>query len=170
MAYTKILPADPQPDPEVPEGVSGAALPVLLDTGEWIAPDEVGVLLDTGERVAVSCVVTARDYGAQSVTLLTSARLLTADGGTAIDLAQNPAHVHTEWRHTASLSQMDRAGGLDALRRDCILAVLGEPPLAMADGAPVLLLPAEMLLQISIRSAIAAADVIGQSINNPDPL
>lgn len=169
MPYTKILPADPQPEIEGANSPS-AALPVMLTSGEWIAPDEIGVVLDTGEHVAVSCVVLARDYGAQSVTLLTSARLLTEDGGTVTDQGQDPAHIHTQWRHTASLPQIDRAGGLDALRRDCLLAVLGEPPQAIVDDVPVLLLPPELLQQVSIRSAIAAAQVIGLSLNNPDPL
>ena len=105
MPYTKILPADPQPEIEGANSPS-AALPVMLTSGEWIAPDE---MLDTGEHVAVSCVVLARDYGAQSVTLLTSARLLTEDGGTVTDQGQDPAHIHTQWRHTASLPQIDRA-------------------------------------------------------------
>lgn len=164
MPFTKILPADPQPD--VPE----AAYAVLLASGEWIAPDEIGVELDSGERLAASCVVTSRDYGAQSLTLLTSARVLTADGGTAADQGRDPAHVATQWSHTATLAQIERAGGLDALRRDCLRAVLGEPPLAIVDGAAVLLLPDVLLAQISIRSAIQAAAVIGAAIDNPDPL
>lgn len=164
MPYTKIAPADPQPD--VPE----AAFAVLLVTGEWIAPDEVGVELDTGEHIAVSCVATSRDYGAQSVTLRTTARVMTTDGGTAMDQGRDRAHVTTQFHHTATMSQIDRAGGIDALRRDCMRYALGEPPLAIVDDMPVLPLSAEMLAQISIRSAMQAASLLGTAIDNPDPL
>lgn len=156
MPFTKLLPADPQPD--TPE----AAYAVQLVTGEWIAPDEVAVQLDTGERIALACVASGRDFASQTVHLTTSARLMDAEGGTAVDSGQNPAHIATAWVHGVTMQAIDAAGGLDVIRTECLRAALGELP-AMVGDQPLLPVSDAVRDAASIRRAIAAAEALASA-------
>lgn len=153
MPFTKLLPVDPQP--ETPE----AGHATLLQTGEWIASDEVAVELDTGERVALACVASGRDFASQTVHLTTTARLLDAQGGTAVDGGQTPAHIATSWVHGVTMQAIDAAGGLDTIRTECLRLALGEPP-AVADGLPLIPVSDAIRDAVSIRRAIAAAEAL----------
>jgi len=166
MPYVTIPLADPQPDPDIENGYGSS---VLLSTGEWIAADEIAVQLDTGERVAVACIAADRDFASQALYLTTTARLLDAEGGTAFDNGRNPAHIATSWTHGANTGQMQLAGGLDALRTECLRLILGETPRTIGtgdDSFPLLPLPNDVLQTISIRRAIAASALLATSIDS----
>ncbi len=162
MPYSKLFPADPQPVPE--DSANAVLLPngewwlpaVLLETGEWIAPDEVAVELDTGERIALACIAASRDFARQTVYLTTTARVMDAEGGTALDRGQDPAHIATTWIHGVTISAISAAGGLDAIRTECLRIALGEPP-TLVDGFPLVPVSDAVREAASIRRAIAAA-------------
>lgn len=163
MPYTKIPISSPQPEPSEENGFGRS---VLLITGAWIAADEIAVELDTGEHVAVACIAADRDFASQTLYLTTTARVLDAEGGTAYDNGQNPAHIATAWIHGANTGQIQAAGGLDALRTELLRLALGETPRTIGggdDSLPLLPLPNDVLQTISIRRAIAASALLASS-------
>jgi hypothetical protein len=153
MPYTTIPVADPQPDDRESPYVE------QLVTGEWISNDEVAVELDAGERVAVSCVAANRDSASHSVQLTTTARRLDREHGTALDDSQNKSHVVTSWIHGVTVRAIESAGGLAAIRAECLRIALGEAP-TMIDGEPLIPISQEVRDAASIRRAIASAAVL----------
>ena len=91
---------------------------------EGLRDGEVCVMLDTGALVAISCFV-KRQINTHNPVYCATARALDNTGEPLRD-----AHgyvVETSIRHSACDEEVEAVGD-DALRRECMLLVLGEPP------------------------------------------
>lgn len=155
MPYTKIKPAAEQPPFEE------AGLSVLLETGQLIGPDETAVLLDTGQTVALSCPAD-RESHSQGLTFRASARVLTPSGGTVVD--NSGGHVATLYRYSAH-PVLIASLGIDVIRRELVLAMLGEPLTRDEHGELLLMIDPVVAINISIRSALAMAAVAENAEN-----
>jgi len=111
------------------------------------ADGEQVVELDTGALVATSC---TRERVATGVAFRAKARAIGPDGAEVQD-AMGRAVV-TELSHVAPVAVVE-AETADAIARDCLLAVLGEP--VTRPWADVL------LSSVSIRVSLAAAPISG---------
>lgn len=160
MSYTKL---NPQPVQRAADA-QGISAPGLY-------PNEVAVKLDdTGALVAVFVEVTWQGTNA-GAEFYASARAINADGSTM--LCPAGSEVVTEARHLAdplSVQQFTAA----SLSKECVLAVLGEPPTLVdetgpdANGNPVTI-QAPMIAwgdiaraQFSIRHALAMVADAGE--------
>ncbi len=103
---------------------------------------EQAVELDDGTLVAVQC---ARAVDASRIQFSASARVIDA-AGTPVKDSSGTALARTL---THSDTNATRA---DAVARDCLLAVLGEPPQTVQWGT-------QYLLDVSIRQALALATI-----------
>ena len=113
-----------------------------------VQPGELAVELDSGELVAVKCERKRVDAG---VSYHSRARAIGPDGLPALDALGRP--IVTEFKHTVGVDKVAELGD-DAITREMLLVVLGEP---------VSLFPwAEVILTgVSIRVSLAAAQVAG---------
>lgn len=151
MAFTKI---DPQPEPRAAELADGAAGPGLYE-------GEVALELDDGRRVAAG-VETSWLPNNGGVGFYAWARWIEDDGASRITPQGRPAEI--DFRYTADAGLIAAAGGVDAIARELLLAVLGEEGgtrEAPAEGGgtaavPVLDLGEAVRRNISVRAAIAA--------------
>lgn len=110
---------------------------------------EIAVELDTGDIVAVACIRKRVDAG---VCYHATARAIEADG--TARLYPNGAPLETAMKHSVSVERVETLTD-DAIARECLLAVLGEPPQGLFGWSDV------NLSAWSIRVSIAAASVSG---------
>jgi hypothetical protein len=85
---------------------------------------ETAVLLDSGDLVAVSCFV-KRQVNTNNPVYCATARAINPDGSPWCDA--HGYEIKTSIRHSACDAEVEAVGD-DALRRECMLLVLGEPP------------------------------------------
>lgn len=112
-------------------------------------PGETVVELDTGALVAASC---SRKRVAAGVAYHAMARAIDADGQPITLPDGRP--VATELKHSVSASRMEELGD-DAIARECLLAVLGEPVTGLFAWPDV------VLSSVSLRISLQAATVAG---------
>ncbi len=151
MPYTKINLAAEQPPASRIAGMFS-----VLETGEWISADETAVRLDTGQAVALSCPAD-REAHSQGLTFRPSARVLNSGGGTVVD--NSGSHIATQFRysaHPAVIAQL----GVEVIRRELLLAMLGEPCTRDEDGEPLIHIDPVVAINVSIRSALSMAAVV----------
>jgi hypothetical protein len=118
-----------------------------------LEPGETAVTLDSGDIVATSISVEALET-AGDVFITASARAINADGTARLLPSGRP--ITATFGHTAKPQETTDAGGLTAVQRCCLMAVLGE------DTAPLWTDPIHSALRTSssVRVALtAAADV-----------
>lgn len=122
--------------------------------GFALADHEIVVRLDSGELVAVRCEGHVEPHTGNPV-VAASARLVNEGGNAVLDANGQP--IATAFRHTSNPHEVNALGGIDALRRLVMMAVLGEPT------APLLADPihATVLDHASIRTNIASAGHAG---------
>jgi hypothetical protein len=127
---------------------------------EGLRDGEVCVMLDTGALVAVSCFV-KRQINTHNPVYCATARALDNTGEPLRD-----AHgyvVETSIRHSACDQEVQETGD-EALRRECMLLVLGEPATMKQGGAetepteiPLVMWDDGIRVNCGIRRAIAVA-------------
>lgn len=110
---------------------------------------ETVVELDTGALVAASC---TRKRVASGVAYHAMARAIDADGQPVTLPDGRP--VATELKHSVSAARMEELGD-DAIARECLLAVLGEPVTGLFAWPDV------VLSEVSVRISLQAAGVAG---------
>ena len=122
-----------------------------------VADGELAVELDTGALVAVRCDRKRVDAG---VCYHAQARAIDAEGTQLADGSARP--IVTEFKHSVPVDLVDTLGD-DAITRECLLAVLGEPmtPRSDSSGLTMFAWPDAVLSGVSIRVSIAAAAVSG---------
>lgn len=122
-----------------------------------VAAGELAVELDTGTLAAVRCDRKRVDAG---VCYFAQARAVDATGADLQDSAGRP--VVTQFKHVVPVEQVDAIGD-DAITRECLLAVMGEPLTPRNDGSGLALFPwpDAVLTGVSLRVSIAAAAVSG---------
>jgi hypothetical protein len=150
MSYTLLSPQPAQRDSSLADD----------EIGPGLYPDEAAVELDDGSLVAVSAVAKWQENGA-GVILTGCARHIDADGTT--HLCPYGAHVETSFSHTAGAGQVAQVG-VDAIAKEMMLAMLGEPLTGLVQWSP------ELLTNVSIRAAIAAVASTGPTAINPASL
>lgn len=116
---------------------------LTADDGETV------VQLDTGALAAVSCTRKRVDAG---VAYHAVARAITEDGQ-PVTLPDGRA-VRTELKHSVTAARMEELGD-DAIARECLLAVLGEPVTGLFPWPDV------VLSSVSLRISLQAATVTG---------
>lgn len=109
--------------------------------------EEQVVQLDTGELVATSC---RCERVAMGLSFHALARAIDETGEAVPDAVGRP--VRTEFKHVVPVSLVEQESA-NAIARDCLLAVLGEP--VTRPWADVL------LAGVSIRVSLAAAPMTG---------
>lgn len=109
---------------------------------------ETAFELDTGDLVAVSC---SRKRVDQGMSYSAIARAINVDGTARLYPDGRP--LQTEMKHAVSAERMEALTDA-AITRDCLLAVLGEPPEIMS-------WPEVFLTSWNIRVSIAAAPFCG---------
>lgn len=114
-----------------------------------VAAGEIAVELDTGDIVAVACIRKRVDAG---VCYHATARAIEADG--TARLYPNGAPLEIAMKHGVSVERVETLTD-DAIARECLLAVLGEPLQGLFAWSDV------NLSAWSIRVSIAAAAVSG---------
>lgn len=125
-----------------------------------VAPNEVQVTLDTGQTVAVSYTATATAGNGKSV-IATARQIDPKTGETINDAMGHPTQSSSS--HTWSSFDLQTFGG-DACVKDCMLVVLGEPPVCKhANGAVAISQDANVLAAWSLRVTIANAASITQT-------
>lgn len=112
-------------------------------------PGETVVELDTGALVAASC---TRKRVAAGVAYHAKAHAIDADGHQVTLPDGRP--VVTELKHSVSAARMEELGD-DAIARECLLAVLGEPVTGLFAWPDV------VLTGVSLRISLQAATVAG---------
>lgn len=112
-------------------------------------PDETVVQLDTGALVAASCTRKRVDAG---VAYHAIARAIDTAGLPILLPDGRP--VLTELKHSVTAARMEELGD-DAIARECLLAVLGEPVTGLFPWPDV------VLTGVSIRISLQAAAVAG---------
>ena len=114
-----------------------------------VAAGEIAVEMDTGDYVAVSCTRKRVDQG---ICYHATARAIESDG--TARLFPNGAPIETAMKHGVSVERMETLTD-DAIAKECLLAVMGEPLQGLFAWSDV------NLSAWSIRISIAAADVSG---------
>jgi hypothetical protein len=114
-------------------------------------PGETVVQLDTGDLVAVSC---TRKRVPAGVAYHAKARAIDENGQPITTADGRP--VVTELKHSVTAARVDELGD-EAITRECLLAVLGEPVTGLFAWADILLSDA------SIRISLQAAQVSGHA-------
>ena len=112
--------------------------------------NEIVVTLDSGQNIAVRCECSVEPNSGNPV-CKAFARVVDATGANALDSMGEP--MLASFGHTSSAAELDELGGMPALQKIAIMAVLGE------STAPLFQDPihATELLNWSIRTNIAAA-------------
>lgn len=110
---------------------------------------ETVVELDTGDLVAVSCSSKRVDSG---MVYFPQARALDADGLARVDADGRP--IQTGFKHSVPIERVE-ALTHDAITRECLLLVLGEPLQGL------FLWTDNMITGQSIRISIAASPLVG---------
>lgn len=114
-------------------------------------------LLDSDDLVAVQC-TTSRNPDSNMSLFIPAARWIDEQGATQVDGGgRNVATVKTLSMSPADVNRL----GADAVVKECLLLVLGEPLTAdpSVEGATLLRWSDDVVAQCSIRNAIAAARV-----------
>ena len=157
MSYTKVSPQPPLRDPNS----TSISAPGLY-------PCEVAVQLDTGDYVAVYVERTWQENNA-GLTFYTSARLTNADGSTKLCVAGK--EIVIEFRHNSAQAEIT-AYGADALAKEHVLAILGEPLTQVpvpggtaGETMPMIPWGPDFLANVSIRHAITATNCAGDVEN-----
>jgi hypothetical protein len=151
--------ADPQPGPRA-DSLDTEAL------GPGLYPSEVALALSGGALVAAG-LETAWLPNNGGVSFTAWARWIEADGSSRTTAQGERAEI--EFRYTADAATIAAMGGVEAIGRELLLAVLGEDGgtrAAPADGGgaievPVLDLGEGVRRTIRIRAAIAAIESTG---------
>jgi hypothetical protein len=117
-------------------------------------PGETAVMLDSGEIIAVSATVTPQANNAPSF-VSAVARQVNADGSAMMDAAGQP--ITTEFKATPSTEVANDPITFAAAKKDCLMAVLGEP-LTGPLSDPI---HANAIANCSIRNRIAALAIAG---------
>lgn len=127
-----------------------------------LLPGETAVTLDSGDTIATSCAIEARDGGDVFVTA--TARAIETDG-TARQLPSG-REISSTIGHLAKPQETTDLGGLSAVQRCCLMAVLGE------DTSPLWTDPihAGLLTSSSIRVALTAASDVQNASSAADLL
>lgn len=112
-------------------------------------PDETVVQLDTGALVAASCTRKRVDAG---VAYHATARAIDAAGQPILLPDGRP--VATAFKHSVSAARMEELGD-DAIARECLMVVLGEPVTGLFAWPDV------VLTGVSLRISLQAATVSG---------
>lgn len=145
MAYTII---DPQPSLRAAELAFDDIGPGLYDDGEVL------IMIDTN-YAAVSVDTSWLTNGA-GVAFTATARWCDDTGQT--QLCPNGCHVETLFSYTADPATVN-THGVTALAKDMLLLVLGEDTILLNDESlPVINVPTEVKLNISIRNAISTVE------------
>ena len=115
-----------------------------------LLPHEIVVTLDTSEHIAV-CASCGVEPNTGNPTVAASARVVNADGSAYLDGAGKTVQVG--FSHTSHPAELVEAGGMPALQRIAMMAVLGE------STAPLYTDPihAQSLSDWSIRTNLASA-------------
>jgi hypothetical protein len=119
-----------------------------------LQPTETAVTLDTGDDVAVAAVCSVASNSGCPV-IAATARVINADGTDKLDAQGKP--ILSAFQHTSCQEEVTATGGMPALQKCVLMAVLGEPtaPLWTDPSA------ATMLSNASIRTALASASHAG---------
>jgi hypothetical protein len=115
-----------------------------LKDHEWV------VTLDTGQNVAVCCEMSVEPNSGNPV-VSACARVVNVDGTTAVDGIGKT--MESTFPHTSTVQEVGEVGGVTALQKIALMAVLGE------STAPLFTDPIHSteLLNWSIRTNIASA-------------
>jgi hypothetical protein len=116
-----------------------------------VGTGEIAVELDTGDLVAVGCNRKRVDYG---VCYHATARAINVDG--TARTYPTGALLQTAMKHSVSVDRVDTLTD-DAIARECMFAVLGEPLAGLFAWSDV------NLSAWSIRVSISAAQVSGDA-------
>lgn len=118
-------------------------------------PGETAVTLDTGAIIAVQATSTVSDTSGSPV-IAANARAIKDDGSP--ETLPDGSPIASAFQHTSCADEITAAGGIAAVQKCCLLAVLGEPtaPLWQDPSA------ATMLANASIRTYLASAAHAGQ--------
>lgn len=112
-------------------------------------PDgDIAVELGSGSLISVRCDRKRVDAG---VCYHATARAIDAAGLPVCDAQGRP--IATEFKHSVPMQRVDELGD-DAIARECLLAVMGEP-------VTLFNWPASVLSAVSIRISMAAAPITG---------
>ncbi|PXV60649.1 hypothetical protein SAMN04487785_102377 [Dyella jiangningensis] len=119
-----------------------------------LQPNEFVVnLTDTGQNVAVSVVVWTEDTSANA-SLRATARVVQSDGSNQVDA--NGDAIVSAFAHTTNVVELAQAGGMPALQKQMLLAVLGEATTLWSDP-----IHTTDMQNASIRASIATAGHAG---------
>jgi hypothetical protein len=119
-------------------------------SGFALSEHETVVKLDTGDLVAVTVEGFVEPHSGNPVVGI-SARVVNEAGNAVLDANGQP--IRSAFRHASNHHEVEAVGGIDALRRILVMAVLGE------DTAPLFKDPihATVLEHYSIRTNLASA-------------
>lgn len=119
-------------------------------TGFALSEHETVVKLDTGELIAVAVEGFVEPHSGNPVVAAT-ARVVNEGGNAVLDANGQP--IRSAFRHTSNPHEVEAVGGIDALRRILLMAVLGE------NTAPLWVDPihSTVLEHASIRTNLASA-------------
>ena len=133
------------------------SIPEQTPFAAGITAHEMIAQLDSGEYVAVH--VDGSVTFAGNPAIIASARVVDADGFDALDAQGVP--IRSSFSHSSNHTEVAMLGGIDALRKLVVLAVLGE------STAPLWADPihATVLEHASIRTNIASAAHAGPVAN-----
>lgn len=115
-----------------------------------LQPNETAVTLDTGDMVAAHG-VTGVEPNTGNPAITSSARVINSDGTDRLDATGQP--ITSAFAHTSTQAEIAAAGGISAVQKCCLMAVLGEPTSPLWTDP----IHAQMLANVSIRTAIASA-------------
>lgn len=114
-----------------------------------LLPNEFVVTLDSGQNVAVAVSVQVEDNSGNPA-LMATARVVASDGTSEPDANGNS--IQSAFTHTSNPTEVTQAGGMAAIQKQMLLAVLGEPVTIWTDP-----IHATVLENASIRTNIATA-------------
>lgn len=115
-----------------------------------LQPNETAVALDTGDEVAVAAVCSVASNSGCPV-IAATARVINADGTDKLDAQGKP--ITSAFQHTSCTEEITATGGIPAVQKCVLMAVLGEPTTPLWTDPSC----ATMLSNVSIRTAIASA-------------
>lgn len=113
-------------------------------------PGETAVTLDTGAIIAVQATSSVQDSSGSPI-IAATARAIKADG--TPETLPDGSPIASAFQHTSCAQEITAAGGIAAVQKCVLMAVLGEPtaPLWQDPSA------AAMLANASIRTYLASA-------------
>jgi hypothetical protein len=118
-------------------------------------PGETAVTLDDGTIVAVQAVTSVQETSGCPV-ITATARAIKADGSP--ETLPDGSPIASTFPHTSCPDEITAAGGIDAVQKCVLLAVLGEPTAPLWQDP----IHATALANASIRTMIASAAHAGQ--------